>query len=252
MRNISRLRGLSPSSFVLLAPIARVPSDYTNVLHDPDQYSYWLRKAQTLRGQTYLEDGAVDAKCLEDDGRLASPWDLKSWHVIAREGEHACATMRFTFHRRRVAPEDLGLAHSSVFQSANAMRALRAVESYQKACLDAGDIFGEVGGWASRSACRGGRKSAAVVLSAWPLCRSLGRVRALSTVTSRNRSIEILTRMAAVPLGDELGQLAPWFDDRYRCEMHLSVLTSFHLNEEFETDARELAQVLYGSPVFTK
>jgi hypothetical protein len=210
-----------------------------------------MRRAQALRGRAYLKDGAVDANHLDREGLLVSRWDAESWHVIAREGDEACATMRFTFHKQPVEPERLGLANSSVFEKPDAARIRRAVEAYQKACLDAGDIFGEVGGWASGPACRGGRKSAAVVLSAWPLCRSIGRVRALSTVTARNQSIRILTRMAAVPLHDEQGEeLSPWFDDRYRCEMYLSVLTSFCLNEEFEADARDLAELLHASPVF--
>lgn len=250
MKPISRLRGLTPSSFVLLAPRRHVPAEYTCVIRDSLQHQCWLKRAQMLRGRAYLEDGAVDASHLDQDGRLISHWDMDSWHIIAREGDEACATMRFTFHRNAVDPDHLGLASSSVFQTPDAARIHRAVRTYQEKCLDAGDIFGEVGGWAAESLRRGGRKSAAVALSPWPLCRSVGRVRALSTVTSRNHSIGILTRIAAVPLGDEQGQVPSWFDERYGCDMYLSAFTTWDLHDEFEDDARRLAELLYAAPVF--
>jgi hypothetical protein len=251
MRSRSLFRGLSPSSFVLLAPESALPSCYSAVMSANDEYERWLKCAQELRGRTYLADGAIGRDHLSVDGRLVSKWDRRSWHVIAREGDDACATMRFTFHRSPVAPEDLALAGSGLFSSPVGQRSRDAILSYQKECLASCDIFGEVGGWAADTSRRGSRKSAAIALSAWPICRSQGRVRAISTVTERNQSIGILMRIAAAPLRDENGELPSWNDEKYQCGMHLSVFTTWDLHSEFEADARELADILYAAPLLT-
>jgi hypothetical protein len=250
MKTASRFRGLTPASFVLLAPEAPASAEYSCVSHDESLHQLWLRRAQALRGRTYLADGAVDRQHLAEDGRLVLAQDRHSWHIIACEDEDACATMRFTFYRNEIPPDLLALAGSGLFESPAAVRSRRAIEAYQRECLAAGDVFGEVGGWAADASRRGSRKSAAVAISAWPICRSQGRVRAVSIVTERNQSLGILTRIAAAPLADEEGELPSWQDERYLCQMHLSAFTTWELHGEFENDALELAELLHAAPLF--
>lgn len=244
------MRGLDSGAFLLLAPPAEIPACYTNVHRDDSCYRAWLSRAQQLRGATYLADGAISAQDLTAAGELVSDWDRRSWHIVARDGDKACATMRFTFHTRPVAPDKMALAHSGLFRDAVGPRAWRAIVEFQTACLDALDVFGEVGGWAADFSRRGGRRSAAVALSAWPVCRSIGRVRAISTVTERNQSIAILSRIAAAPLQDEAGAIPSWLDAEYGCRMHLSAFNTWDLSDEFEDDVHCLSTILYSAPVY--
>ncbi len=245
----SWLRGVADHSLLLLAPYAEVPPQYSRRVFDAVQHDIWLRKIQTLRGMAYLADGAIDTGSLTDDGRLVSPWDPSSWHVVARDGNEACATMRLKFYRDPISPCEMGISRSGLFEGKLAGRYHRAICEFQAACFANGGVLCEAGGWATDPACRGTRRSAAVLLSSWPIARSQGKVHTLSMVTARNHSHHILTRMGAQALRDAQGELPPWDDAFYGCRMHLSDIASWRLNEAFEPAAGELASLLRDTPL---
>lgn len=242
-------RELKRDSLIVLAPLSQVPARYSRAVLDEHRYDTWLHRAQALRGRTYLADGALQAGDLTSDGRLVSDWDRFSWHIIARDSDRIHAAMRLTFHRSPIDPFHMGIANSGLFQTELGQRYLRAIRSFQKSCFATGGILCEAGGWAVDFSYRGRRPSAAVVLSSWPIARSQGRVHTLATVTSRNHSHEILTRMGALGLHDFEGELPSWNDPVYGCTMHLSDMASWRLNKEFEPAAGQLAAYLDDAPL---
>ena len=244
-------RGLKPESFMLLAPSSQVSQQYCSVVTDDSQYDCWLRRVQILRGEMYLKDDAISQKHLTD-GQFVSRWDSRSWHIIAREGETVCATMRITLHQELVRTEELAIAQSGLLGGPHGDRARQAILNFQESCRTAGEVFAEVGGWAADSSRRGNRRNAALLLSCWPVTRSVGRVNVLSIVTSRNHSIDILNRMGARPLSDLHGALPPYYDPLYRCEIHLANLANWRLHSDFEEAAQELQELLYDAPVFVR
>jgi hypothetical protein len=244
------LRGLEADVMILLAPATEVSAAWSNVAIDEREYAVWLSRAQALRARAYMADGAVGVSSLTNDGRLVSPWDPLSWHVISRAGDEVCATMRLTFHRTPTEPRSMGIGRSGIFSGEEGSRYLTAIESFQNRCFSSGGVLCEAGGWATNSGRRGGRRSAAVLLSCWPIARSQGRVHTLATVATRNRSHEMLTHLGARPLRDSSGELPGWEDRVYGCRMHLSELRSWSLNPEFEATAVWLEEVLRKAPTF--
>ena len=89
-----------------------------------------------------------------------------------------------------------------------------------------------------------------MLLSCWPIARSQGGLIAVSTITERNQSIDMLSRMSALPLRDACGEIPVYYDPVYSCRIHLAELSSRRLSPEYEDPAAELGKLLCYARVF--
>jgi hypothetical protein len=70
----------SDHELVVLAPSGSVPKFFRNV-PSGSAYDDLLEELQRLRGQVYLEDGAIVEEQL-DNGRHRTPEDDRAWHLL--------------------------------------------------------------------------------------------------------------------------------------------------------------------------
>ena len=117
---------------LLLAPAdAFIPETLAHVECNPQYRSAALAGLQRLRGQTYLEDGAIDYSDLEPDGRFIQDVDERAWHLISMSGRgevRGCA--RYIAHTNRVCFAETTVSHSPLSRSVEwGSRFREAVES---------------------------------------------------------------------------------------------------------------------------
>ena len=215
----------SQRSYVFLAP-PHPKFQGAQAPVESSQHSYYrlLAESQRLRGRIYLEDGAIGASELTNDGRFISDLDSRSWHLltIGQQGRvMGCA--RFLRHPKRVSYKDLTVAQTPLAQSsAWGGKLEKTVESQLALSRSVGASFLELGGWALTEELRGTAEALIYVLISYAWSRRLGGALGLTTATVRNGSAKILRKVGGKPLTTEDGEdIPPYFDHRYSCGMEI-------------------------------
>jgi hypothetical protein len=210
---------------LILAPPSSVfDASFGHCQTDEFQYNALLGEAQRLRGRIYFEDGAVDARCILEDGRLVHPDDERSWQllVINRDGAVAgCA--RYAPCDTRVAFSDLGVARSALACSRPWGASLRrAVEAERAKARRRGIGFAEVGGWALAEELRYSGAALEIFMNVCALAKFFGGAVAITTATFRHNSSSILRKLGGRALvGDDGIELPSYYDPQYNCEMEI-------------------------------
>src|ERR1700691_4382603 len=108
------------SRLLLLAPAdTYVPETLTSAVRSPKYRAATLAGVQRLRGQTYLEDGAIDFLDLEPDGRYVQDVDERAWHLVSVNGRgDVCGCARYIAHTPRVRFADTTVSHSPLSRAA--------------------------------------------------------------------------------------------------------------------------------------
>lgn len=234
---------------LLLAPSSALPSShlFQTWINDPCTHQARLSEMQRLRGEIYLEEGAIDESALDSDGRHVLPGDEQSWHILALDESGrilgcirslpCCPSVRFSDLAVRETP----LATCEVWGH----RLRLAVEfELERARAMAVDFF-EIGGWALAKQIRCTRAALHTALSAYALAQILGGGVGVALATVRNQSASILKRIG----GQSLGGSPPYFDPRYGCHMEALTFNSSQSLPGLDRQTIAMRNLLLNVPV---
>jgi hypothetical protein len=244
-------------SLRLLAPsLPHQDANFRIRQFDQDQHNFLLGEAQRLRGRVYLQDGAIDARQLSDDGRFVHPDDEHSWQLLVMDSRGKVAgCARYIPHHEYASFSELGVATSALARSAEWGPGLRRAVELERAkarCLGKG--FAEVGGWALSEELRYSKAALEIFANVCALARSLGGAIAITTATNRHHSASILRRLGGWRLVTNDGVPLPtYYDPQYDCEMEILCFDSDSPSPRFVERVEECQHSLASIPaVFAK
>jgi hypothetical protein len=249
----TRVSGLfGQRRFVLLAPtLSVVPGRFADAIVSSADHAHLLGSTQRLRGQIYLNDGAIRQDQLTSDGRHEQRVDHESWHVLAVGSEgvvQGCA--RYRGYPEPVLFQKLGVAGSAMAICDKWGTRLRhAIETDIAEAHQRGISYVEVGGWALTLDLRCSTEALRIALATWALGRALGGCIGLTTATSRHSSASILRKIGGHSLVVEGQELPHYFDQAYGCDMEILRFDSDTPNPRFESWVEQWVQHLTSVPV---
>jgi hypothetical protein len=246
-RNITAL----DERLILLAPPqASAHSHYRNVDIDPRLHHSLLGQMQALRGQVYLQDGAISRRQLSD-GRHQTPEDDRSWHLLmldARRRVSACVW--YMEHPNTIALDSLRVRSCPLAQNESSRSLFRgAIESELKRARRFKMRYAEIGGWAVAPEYRGRSEGLLLALAAYSLGRIAGGALGLTTATVRHASSAILRRIGGSHLMSGEGPVPAYYDPRYNCEMELLRFDSRRPSAKFAPLVEALKDAMAFVPV---
>jgi hypothetical protein len=240
---------------VLLAPPnASVPAHFKNAETSPDLHGQFIDGIQRLRGELYLEEGAIQPSQISPDGRHRLLVDERAWHVLAhnRDGKiYGCS--RYFAHSNTIQYSQLGVRNSPLALSATWGPKFRAaVESEIEAARRKRVAYVEVGGWALTAELRYTVEALRIALATYSLARLLGGCVGIGAVTLRHCSSSILRRIGGQSLANDGVELPRYFDSQYGCDMEILRFDSAKANPRFEVWIEELCDHLRTTPVIRR
>jgi hypothetical protein len=235
---------------MLLVPsFGRVPASFGWRDTDESRYYRLLHEMQRLRGQVYLQDGAIDESSLVD-GRHQSALDSRSWHLLVlNEKDRITGCARFLEHPKRVAFSELNLADSALGNGEWGDAFRNAVEDELAYSRELDVPFVELGGWALCDEIRGTTEALRVALATYAFWEAAGSAVCMSTVTRRHCSASILRRIGGRDLTHQGTALPGYFDSQYNCEMELLKFYSWAPNPRYEGWVDQIREELSTIPV---
>jgi hypothetical protein len=219
---------------LLAPPSARIPTSFNRWHTDGGRYLTLLHEMQRLRGQVYLQDGAIPESSLID-GRHQSHLDDSSWHLLVMNAQNRiCGCARFHEHSSTPVLSELSTARCALARSpkwgGSLLSALKAELAFSTS-LDLPLV--ELGGWALGEEIRGTTEAVRMALGTYAFWQMLGEAICLSTVTRRNCASSILRRIGGRSLVHEGIDLPPYFDPQYNCEMEFLKFYSWAPNPRY-------------------
>lgn len=247
-------RAVSPRSFVLLAPQDTSHfGRFQKIVRDPSLFARLQASMQRLRGQVYLEDGAISQKDISSGDRHILPSDDQSWHLLTvdRSGSVVGCT-RFLRHQRDLSFESLKVSHAAIASTQTwGARFRHMIETEISAARRAGFAYVEVGGWALDRATRCTSDCVRGVLATFAWSRLLGGALGICTATERHHSATILQKLGGRSF-EYNGDLMPsYYDERYGCRMRLLRFDSRSPNPRYEESIDRIEQTLRTVPVIS-
>jgi hypothetical protein len=215
------------------------------------RYNRLLAGMQRLRGQAYLEDGAISREDLTADGRHELAADRNCWHALfVDNNENVTACVRYMDERDRPGFRSLWVSHAALAHCPRHGWKLRQAVEYgrQKAlqlCLG----FGSVGGWAVSKEHRRTVEPTAIILATYALLELLGGCVGVATATRRHHAASILRKIGLSPLSWRGAELSSYFDPKYGCEMEILQFDSRHPNPKYNRAIGEFCRAIAAAPV---
>jgi len=239
--------------WVLISPSkTAVPNCFGRVHTDVVRRDRLLAEMQRLRGNVYLEDGAIEADQLTD-GRHWADIDEGSWHLlVVDQDDQVAGCVRFHAH-----PEDARFLQLNVSRSALAyseewgekLKAAVHAEFALSRHLDLPCV--EVGGWALAPGIRGTSEAVRMALAMYSLSQALGGSVGITTATRRHCSSSILRRIGGRSLEHDGRELPPYADPQFKCEMEILRFYSWAPNPRYAVWIEGIKQELRNVPVVT-
>ncbi len=211
-------------SFGLLAPAcAFAGRSFGRQLVNKDEYERLLASVQRLRGESYLQDGAITAAELDANGRFALSDDRACWHfLLLDQGSEVIGCVRVRLHDNEVEFDDLRVRQAVLAQDREwGPRLRRAVERDLSGARENGLLFAEVGGWALAHPWRGTKAALDVLAGSYALGELWGGCLGVATATVRHSSSSMLRRMGGLSFEDNGEAVPPYYDPNYGCTMEL-------------------------------
>ena len=240
---------------VLLAPdTGGIPPAFAKVRSDEGRHENLLAKAQRLRGEAYLEDGAIQPSQLTSDGRFCAAKDGESWHLLSvNDSGDVLGCARYLAHDNTVPFAQLGVSRVALTQNELWEQKLRwAVEADLLLARKRNHAFVEVGGWALHQELRGSSEAIRIALGAYALARNLGGCIGLTTATTRHCSSSILRRIGGQSLTAGGLELPAYHDPNYRCEMNVLRFDSNQPNPRYEAWIEQIRDQIWTAPVICR
>jgi len=240
---------------VLLAPDpGGIPPGFAKLRSDAGRHEGLLAKAQRLRGEIYLEDGAIQPSQLTSDGRFCAANDEESWHLLSlNDAGDVCGCARYLAHDNVVHFAKLGVSKAASAQDELWERKLRwAVEADLLLARKRSYAYVELGGWALRQELRGSSEAIRIALGAYALARNLGGCIGVTTATTRHCSSSILRRIGGQSLTAGGSELPAYHDPNYRCEMNVLRFDSNLPNPRYEAWIEQIRDQIWDAPLFCR
>jgi hypothetical protein len=243
------IHSLDTRLLLLAPPGAVIPTFFRNVEVDAARHNQFVREMQRLRGNVYLEDGAVEAHQLSAGGCHETPEDDQSWHLLTldeRQRVTGCAWYRE--HEATVRPHHLRVRSCPLARMKEWRDTLRAAIETEIAHARRENLrYAEVGGWAVAKEARSTSQSLVLALAGFSLGRICGGCLGITTATVRHCSSTILRRLGGAPLQAGTATVPPYYDPKYKCEMEILRFDSRAPNARYaefvETLRRSMANV---------
>lgn len=236
----------------LLAPTPAVfPSTFRQVVTNPAVHSSLLKQMQRLRGEVYLDDGAIQPADLDETGCHVMPADSQGVHVLAlnQQGK-VVGCSRFLLHHPDICFEQLAVARSPLARDPILGVALRAaVSAHLASARERGYLYFELGGWALHPSIRHSTEAVRIAALNFSLGLALGGAAAICTATVRNHSAMILRRIGGRPLSCNGFTIPPYYDPRYQCEIEVLAFDSDLIPERHAPRVQQLRATLNDTPV---
>lgn len=221
-----------------------IPSTFTSVCCTPSAHEARVWEIQKFRGRIYFADGAIRNSALDEHGRHVSAADADSWHLfVTREDDAVCGCMRVRLFDAAVDIADLNILQIIArLPEQVRQQHVRCMKQVRDQAARSFMLFGEAGGWAVAEELRAKSAGVTLAVAVWPLCRLLGGVIAIAAATARHNSARILTRLGGVALSDGAKAVEPFYDDYFRCQMHMMSFDSRRLAPQYEKMATILEE----------
>jgi len=210
---------------------SRIPA-LLNVVDDHHLHRQRLSELQQFRGSVYVNEGYFPRQALDEQGRHLSQADLRRWHLLITDRDHAIkACVSMCVYDAMPTIDRLAL-HEVLVRSTGSQLPVyeTAVRGLMDQSVRAGLRFGEVGGWAVSPDVRNGAVTVATILAAWSLPRLFGAGDSMwvATVGKGKRAEKILSRMGGFQLADAKRQLPSFFDAGYNSGIDILGFDSRH------------------------
>lgn len=240
------------NQLVVLPPAATpAPRVFRNVEFDSHRRTRLMAALQRLRGKSYSEDGAIQARDLTPDGRHRTADDERAWHVLSldRDGRVG-ACLRYLDERASSGFAGLWVSHAAIARCPQQGWKLRRAVEFQMQYARARRVgFGSVGGWAAAQEERRTTEPVAVILATYGLLELLGGCIGVATATFRHHSSTILRKIGLNPMTWGGAELDPYFDPQYGCEMEVLEFDSSNPNPKYRDSISRFAEQLSNAPV---
>jgi hypothetical protein len=247
----SELRASGGRMVILAPPMAEISPCFANVTTDDSLHAQLLRQMQWFRGQTYMEDGAVQQHQLSQGCLHREDSDNQAWHLLMlRQNGAVYGCSRLMLYGDSVKFHELAASRSALALLGGWQRKLRsAVEVHIESARQQGIGFAEAGGWALAHAMRHSADALRIALGTYGLANLLGGCLGIATATMRHSSASILRRLGGQSLQGLGEELPRYFDARYGCEMEILRFDSRSLSRRFAPWADELRKDLVRVPL---
>ena len=244
----------SSTRLALLAPSSWVGDvSFGDIQVDPRLHDSLMAELQRLRGNVYLNDGAIQRTQVTRDGRHWHPADEKSWHVLAFQAGRMIGCARYLEHCNTITFERLGVRRSSLGSCLEWRGRLKAAVDKELALARQDDLkYVEVGGWAITEEHRGSREALRIALATYGLAQTLGGCLGITTATARHGSSGILRRIGGAPLEAEGESLPLYFDPQYGCDMEILRFDSRQPAARYRSWVNELRDCLCMAPIISR
>jgi hypothetical protein len=207
---------------VLSPPDRAIPASFKRVTVDTDRHQSVLRQVQRLRGDVYLQDGAITKEQLSHDGRHQTAEDDKSWHLAMLDAERRVTGVMWYREHDKPTLQQLRTRHCPLADCGTWRDKLHAAVEFDIARARREGIgYAEVGGWAVAPEKRGTTEGLMLALAVYSLSQLTGGALVLTTATARHASAKMLRRIGGSGLESEGTALPSYYDPQYDCEMEL-------------------------------
>jgi hypothetical protein len=198
-----------------------------------------------------MQDGAIQSSDLLADDRHVQPPDDRAWHLLTLDkNEIVVACIRYFAHEPGVRFSELSVASSHIARSAEfGPRVREAVETELDCAKRRGFWYVELGGWAVCESLRCSTEAIRTLLTVYALSQVRGGAVGLSSATTRHHSSSILRRIGGRSLKASGGEVSPYYDAQYACEMELLSFDSDCPNERYAAWIRDCREALHRIPV---
>jgi hypothetical protein len=210
--------------FEILAPrVANYDPAFAAYTVNDGVYEAKLDAVQRLRGRLYYQDGAIDDKSLDGEGRFRMCGDEEAWHLLLTD---PCNTVvgcaRYLVYPSTTPYRVLRISQSAIGQDPKWSSTLRsAVEADLRCARKRGLQYVEIGGWALSEEWRKTKAALETAAASYALGHLWGGTLGSCTATVRHGSASILRRIGGGSLGAHGRSLPPYFDPRFGCVMEL-------------------------------
>jgi hypothetical protein len=202
---------------------------------DDLEHELLLSSVQRLRGDIYLEDGAITPWQLSPEGRHVQAVDESSWHLLVMNANNrVLACVRYTSHSNNIHPFQVGVSNAALSSSEVWSERLElALESELAEARRRGVSYVEVGGWAIDPELRCTTEALRMALTIYGLGALLGGCLGITTATTRHNSSSILRRIGGQSLAVDGVELPTYFDPKYQCDMEILRFDSTRPNPRY-------------------
>ncbi len=210
--------------FELLAPpCVKQGSSFSHFRFVPEMYCAYLKQLQILRANAYLNDGAIRATDLDEEGRFRMSRDEESWHLllIEHDSDYVIGCARYLLHPNTVTFDQLGISRTPLADSVAGCPIRQVIEKDLELARHRDLGYVEVGGWVVAADWRRTTAALDILAGSFALGELWGGCIGLCNATFRNSSASMIRRFSASTSETGYSPFGIYHDPNYDCVMEL-------------------------------